>query len=139
MKLDVVTPEGAKVRNLDVSEVTLPGVLGEMGILPGHVSMMAALATGPMRVQPPQGSAALYAISGGYVEVLADVVRVLTETCERHDEVDVERAREKLAEATARLQGLTPADGEAYEVARLSARKAETRLWVAETGRSAPG
>ncbi len=134
MKLDVVTPEGSKVRDEEVTEVTLPGVLGEMGILPGHVAMMAALGTGPMRVQTAQG-AVLYAISGGYVEVLEDVVRVLTETCERHDEVDVERARGKLAEAAQRLSGLSPADGESYQVALLSVKKAETRLRVAESGR----
>lgn len=136
MKLDVVTPEGSKVQASDVVEVTLPGVLGEMGILPGHVAMMAALGTGPMRVETPQG-ATLYAISGGYLEVLGDVVRVLTETCERADEVDVERARDKLAEATQRLAGLSPADGETYQVALLSVKKAETRLKVAEMGRSA--
>ncbi len=133
MKLDVVTPEGAKVRGEEVSEVTLPGLLGEMGILPGHVAMMAALGTGPMRVHTAKG-VFVYAVSGGYVEVLGDVVRVLTETCERADEVDVERARAKLAEAAQRLAGLSPADGETYRVALLSVKKAETRLTVAETG-----
>ncbi len=137
MKLDVVTPEGSKVRDDEVLEVTLPGVLGEMGILPGHVAMMAALGTGPMRVVGAKG-VTLYAISGGYVEVLGDVVRVLTETCERHDEVDVDRARGKLAEATQRLSGLSPADGESYQVALLSLQKAETRLRVAEMARPGP-
>lgn len=135
MKLDVVTPEGAKVRGLDVAEVTLPGALGEMGILPGHVAMMAALGTGPMTVVSAQGGVTYYAISQGYVEVLGDQIRVLTETCERSDEIEVERAKEKLQEATARLERLSPADGEAYEAALLSVKKATTRLLVAGKGK----
>lgn len=138
MKLDVVTPEGAKLRAVEALEVTLPGVLGEMGILPGHVAIMAALDTGPMCVCTEEGST-MYAVSGGYVEVLGDVVRVLTETCERQDEVDAERARRKLAEATQRLASLSPADGESYRVALLSVKKAETRLRVAKaSGQTAP-
>lgn len=138
MRLDVVTPEGLKVAASDVAEVVLPGVLGEMGILPGHVALMAALGTGPMRVSTASGTT-LYAVSGGYVEVLGDVVRVLTETCERYDEIDTDYARAKLEQASKKLAELAPADGEAYQVALLSYKKAETRLRVAELGKASSG
>jgi len=132
MKLDVVTPEGAKVRGLDATDVTLPGMLGEMGILPGHEAFMAGLGIGVMTVAGP-GGPQVYAIANGYVEVLGDVVRVLTESCEKPDEIDVERARDRLARASKDIAGLAPADGETYNVMLCSVRKAETRIRLAES------
>jgi len=131
MRLDIVTPEGAKVRGMEVSEVVLPGVMGEMGILEGHVAMIAALGTGRMIVYPKNGGAPVrYAVSSGYCEVLGDVVRVIVETCERSDEIDEERAKQKLAEVTKKLEGVSPADGEVYNALMLSFKKASTRLEV---------
>ncbi|NOZ00918.1 MAG: ATP synthase F1 subunit epsilon [Deltaproteobacteria bacterium] len=134
MKLDVVTPHGAVVTDLEATDVTLPGFLGEMGILPGHVAMMAGLGVGPMLVQTEKGPQ-LYAICGGFVEVLEEKVRVLTETCERHDQIDPEKAQAKLAKATERLEPLSPADGETYQVAHDSVKKHENRIKVAEEGK----
>ena len=136
MRLDVVTPEGAKVRGMEVSEVVLPGIVGEMGILEGHVAMIAALGTGRMIVYPKKGDAPLrYAVSSGYCEVLGDVLRVIVETCERSDEIDEERAKQKLAEVTKKLEGVSPADGEAYNALMLSFNKASTRLEVLKEAR----
>lgn len=135
MKLDVVTPEGSKIADLETAELTLPGIVGEMGILPGHVAMMAGLGAGPMLVQTENGPQ-LFAISGGFVEVLNEQVRVLTETCEGYADIDADRAREKLVGATANLEGFSPADGEAYLVALSSVKKHETRIKVAEEGKS---
>ena len=132
MKLDVVTPKGARISDMDVQEVTLPGFLGEMGILPGHIAMMAGLGVGPMLVKDDKGREVSYALSGGYVEVLGDRVRVLSETCEKADEIDLDLARQKLERARQRLDQLSPADGESYHVALNSVRKHETRIEVAE-------
>ena len=130
MILDVVTPEGAKIKALDVRELTVPGVLGEMGVLPAHEAFATALTVGVMTIVTETGPVA-YALAGGFIEVLGDHVRILTETCERGDEIDRERAKAKLDEATQRLQQFAPADGEKYRVALDSVRKAETRLLVA--------
>lgn len=129
MKLDVVTKMGAVVRGMDADEVVLPGVLGEMGILPGHKALIAGLGVGPMVVRAGSDEA-WFALAGGFVEVLGDDVRVLTETCERADQIDVERARAKLVESTARLDTVPPGEQELYSVVRESIRKAETRIAV---------
>ncbi|HOI08869.1 MAG TPA: ATP synthase F1 subunit epsilon [Myxococcota bacterium] len=129
MKLDVVTKIGAVVRGMDATEVVLPGVLGEMGILPGHKALIAGLGVGPMIVRNGTEEA-WFALAGGFVEVLGEDVRVLTETCERADQIDVERARAKLAESTARLDTVPPTEHELYNVVRESIRKAETRINV---------
>lgn len=129
MKLTVVTPQGAKVRDLEIEELTLPGEMGEMGVLSGHVAMMAAVGVGPMVVRTREREL-VYAVAGGFVEILGDTVRLLTETCEAADEIDVERAKAKLAEAQEKLKDLAPVDGEKYEVALWSYKKAETRISV---------
>ncbi|MBM4386214.1 MAG: ATP synthase F1 subunit epsilon, partial [Deltaproteobacteria bacterium] len=49
--LDVVTPLGAKLSREEATSLTLPGVIGEMGILAGHTPLMAALKIGRMTVQ----------------------------------------------------------------------------------------
>ena len=135
MKLDVVTPEGAKVKALEVSAITLPGATGEMGILPGHRPLMAALAIGPMIVETAQGMQT-FALANGYIEVVVDTLRVLAETCEPADEIDVPRAKEKLEQVTRRLADVAPIQAEAYSALSASQKKAETRIKVgATTGR----
>ncbi|MBM4396068.1 MAG: ATP synthase F1 subunit epsilon [Deltaproteobacteria bacterium] len=130
MKLDVVTPQGAKVKDVEVREVTLPGLLGEMGVLPGHEAMIAALGIGPMVLETPAGRET-FALASGFVEVLGDRVSVLAETCERSDEIDVTRAKAKVDEDVRRLHDVHPVEGEAYNVLAASLKKAETRVRVA--------
>lgn len=130
MKLDVVTPEGAKVKDLDVASVTLPGVLGEMGVLPGHDALMTGLAIGPLVVETPAGERRTFAIANGFVEVLQDRVRILAEACERADEIDVDRAKAKLEESERRILEVPPIEGEAHNVLRASVLKARTRIQV---------
>jgi F-type H+-transporting ATPase subunit epsilon len=130
MKLDVVTQEGARVKGMDVGEVILPGIVGEMGILPGHKAMIMGLGVGPMIVQGPAGEER-FALAGGFVEVLDDHISVLSETCERAADIDIERARKKLEDATAALAASNPGEGAAYSVLAASVLKATTRLAVA--------
>jgi len=127
--LDVVTPLGAKLSREEATSLTLPGVIGEMGILAGHTPLMAALKIGRMTVQRGKKEK-VFAISGGYVEVADDRVIVLTETCEESTEIDAERAAKAKTSALEELKKLTPADGEAYSAALLRLQRAETRLDV---------
>ena len=130
MKLDVVTQEGARVKDLEMDEIVLPGVLGEMGILPGHKPMIMGLGIGPMIIRSARGEER-FALSGGFVEVLGESVRVLSETCERAADVDAERARAKLESAEKALETMHPGEGEAWNAAYASVLKARTRLEVA--------
>jgi len=129
MNIEVVTQDGAKVKDLTIDEVTLPGVLGELSILPGHKPMIIALGIGPMVLRGSFGER-WFALSGGFVEVLGDQVRVISETCEASDEVDAERAKAHLEEVTARMASMHPGMGEAWKAAEASLKKSETRLRV---------
>jgi len=135
MNLDVVTPEGAKIKGLEVLEVTVPGVAGELGILQAHEAFATALKVGVMTVVTTTGSL-VYAVAGGFLSVLGEEINILTETCERADEIDRPRAEVKLDEALKELAQLAPVDGETYKAALNSVRKAETRLMISRPASS---
>ena len=113
--VEVVTPE-RRVISESVDEVVLPSVEGSMGVLPGHAPLMAMLGIGEMFYR--SGSDKRYvALSGGFVEVLRDRVRVLAETCEPAEEIDIDRARKARERAAGKLKGdQPPSDFHRWEV-----------------------
>jgi F-type H+-transporting ATPase subunit epsilon len=129
MKLDVVTPAGLKLSMDEVHEVILPSVLGEMGILPGHVPIFAALDIGRMIVKK-QNFMKIYALNSGFIELSEDKIIVLTETCEEASEIDEERASRAKNRTEDALKNLNPSDGEKYNSAVSALKRAETRLAV---------
>lgn len=56
---------------------------GEVGILPGHAPLVAALGTGAVRITGPDGKVERFRASGGFLHVLADRVTILTSECAR--------------------------------------------------------
>jgi len=69
LKLEIVTPAGT-VYSEDVEMVTLPGVAGQMGIYPRHVSLMTQLVPGEMIVRK-EGRDLFIATGEGLIEVTA--------------------------------------------------------------------
>jgi len=67
MRLSITTPRGALV-DTEVEEVTAPGLLGELGILPGHVPMMVALKPGVL-VYRSKDHAGVVAVGQGFLQV----------------------------------------------------------------------
>ncbi|MCH6567544.1 MAG: F0F1 ATP synthase subunit epsilon [Nitrospinae bacterium] len=105
LQLDVVTPEGVVVAT-EVDEVVAPGPGGEFGVLPGHTPFLVLLDVGEVRYQSERGEERL-SVAHGFAEVTPDRVIILAESCERPDEIDVDRARAALERAEARLAGDT--------------------------------
>src|SRR5688572_24352778 len=91
IELEVVTPE-RRVLAETVEMVTVPGLGGELGILPGHTPLISQLQTGVLTYVQDGKSISLH-VSGGFVEVRDDHVSVLAEVAERPDEIDVAGAR----------------------------------------------
>ena len=92
IQLEVVTPE-RRVLAEPVDMVTVPGLGGELGILPGHTPLISQLQTGVL-TYVQDGKNFLLHVSGGFVEVREDHVSVLAEVAERPDEIDAARARQ---------------------------------------------
>lgn len=77
MKFNVVTPTGSVI-DTDVSEVTVPGALGEFSVLPEH--RPAVLMVGGGRLSYVEnGSVGYLYVKGGIVEVGPEHVTVLTD------------------------------------------------------------
>ncbi|NIN69683.1 MAG: ATP synthase F1 subunit epsilon, partial [Anaerolineae bacterium] len=80
LRLSIVTPE-RRVYVEDVDMVIAPGVEGQLGILPHHAPLLAALTHGELRVKRGDEEEG-FAISGGFLEVRPDQVIVLANTAE---------------------------------------------------------
>jgi F-type H+-transporting ATPase subunit epsilon len=131
LRIEIVTPT-QEVLDEQVDEVVLPGVQGEIGVLPGHTPLLTALGTGVLRVTS-EGRESVLAVSQGFAEILPDRVTVLATIAERPEAIDREAAQHELDE-TERLL----ANVEASTLSDLSDRHkvATTRLEVAQR---APG
>jgi F-type H+-transporting ATPase subunit epsilon len=99
MHLQVVTPQGAKLET-NVSAVTAPGTMGDMGILPGHQPLLTSLGIGALSYTA-DGQTGWLAVNGGFLEVADDALIVITETAEAPSEIDVDRAKRAQASAGA--------------------------------------
>ena len=101
LKLEIVTPE-AKIFSDDVEMVTLTGVEGDMGILPGHEPVMTQLAAGEVTVRKA-GQNIFLAVGDGFLQITAGQVSVLTDMAIKADDIDEVKAEEARQKAEARL------------------------------------
>lgn len=70
---------------------------GELGILPGHISLLGQLADGGVvRIDEEGGEQLTVAVHGGFLSVTEKGVSILAELAEFADEIDVARARRAL-------------------------------------------
>jgi len=130
LQLEIVTPVGSKFTG-QVSEVTAPGSLGEMGVLPGHIPTLTVLDIGKLSfVDTESDDTKTMAIAGGYLQVNEDQLILLTETAEYGDEIDVERATASKERAVKALQAEESGSAGFHKKLR-SLKRAETRLAVA--------
>jgi F-type H+-transporting ATPase subunit epsilon len=108
IELIVVTPERQLLRET-VVEVTIPGLDGELGVLPGHAPLITELGSGELSYKTKSGvQSAGMAVISGFAEVLPDRVTILAETAERAEEIDLARAERALARAKERLSASDP-------------------------------
>ncbi len=90
--LNLFTPEKKLVQNQEIEEVFVTGDRGELDILPGHAPLMTTLQPGILRYRRKgETSYMSVAVSWGYCQVGPEGVKVLAETAETPEEIDVER------------------------------------------------
>ncbi|HWS88972.1 MAG TPA: F0F1 ATP synthase subunit epsilon [Pyrinomonadaceae bacterium] len=134
LQLDVITPE-RRLLSEQADAVTVPGLGGELGILPGHTPLISALQTGVLSyTQGPTTRRLL--VSGGFVEVNNDRVSVLADLAEFPEEVDAARARTEREEAERQLGAFTGTPEEMADVrARLDRATTRLQLSAGDTSR----
>ena len=128
IQLEVVTPERS-VLSEPVDMVTVPGLGGELGILPGHTPLISQLQTGVLTYVQEGKSYPLH-VSGGFVEVRDDRVSVLAEVAERPDEIDAARAKISRDKLEKQLNAWSGSEEE-FEVAKAKLDRSMVRLQLA--------
>jgi F-type H+-transporting ATPase subunit epsilon len=131
LNVDLVSAE-RRVWSGEANFVVARTLDGELGILPGHISLLGVLAEGfTVRITGGEAGDGIEAAAhGGFLSVSADNVTILTEIAELSTEIDVERARAALARATAADGGGDDADGSSESAA------ARARARLAAAGQS---
>lgn len=84
---DIVSAEGEIFSGL-VEMVIAHGNLGDLGIAPGHAPLITDLKPGPIRLIKQGGEAEVFYISGGFLEVQPNMVKVLADTVQRAADLD---------------------------------------------------
>ena len=101
LQLEVVTPDKTVVSEA-VEMAVCPGVEGEFGVLPQHVSLLSALKIGDLRYRV-NGKDEHVFISGGFADVNNNVLSVLAESAEKAKDIDEARAQAAKERAEKRL------------------------------------
>jgi F-type H+-transporting ATPase subunit epsilon len=127
IQLVIVTPE-RQILKETVSEVTMPGADGYLGVLPGHAPLITELGVGELTYHTSGGQTGLLAAIRGFAEVLPDRVSVLAETAEFAKDIDLQRAHAALKRAQERIaQGGENID---WDRATLALQRALVRIQV---------
>ena len=128
LKLEMVTPY-KKVISEEVDEITAPGFIGELGLLPGHTPLLTTLKVGELTYK--KGNEEFHvAVNWGYLEVDEETVTVLVDTAEKSDEIDLERAKAALGRAEDALTGLSQEDKQ-FKTMEAALDRALIRIQVA--------
>jgi len=116
LTLEIVTPE-ARVYSDTVDTVVVPTVEGEIGVLPGHIPLVAQLGAGELRATKG-GVTELLVVGGGFVQVSGEKVSILADSAIEEEKIDpnaVADAMRRAEDALRRKDSLTQADVERLE------------------------
>lgn len=127
LQVSLYSPE-RPLANVSVDQLVIPASEGYMGILPGHTALITMLGSGVLTLEGSNIDENKYFVSGGYVEVIDDKVRVLVDIIERKDEIDASRADASALRAVKRLESKESLQIDIYRalasLERAKARKA---------------
>ena len=111
----------------DADMVVVPGVAGEMGILPNHAPLLSTLKFGILKVRY-KGEEEIFTVAGGVIEVQPDLITVLADSAENVGEIDVARAEAARKRAENILKEGPPADSDSYLKLEAALRRSNLRL-----------
>jgi F-type H+-transporting ATPase subunit epsilon len=129
IRLEIVTPERLVYAD-DVDAVAVPGVEGELGVLPHHAPLITTIGLGELRIRRG-GVEDHFAIIGGFLQVRPDKVVVMAETADMASEIDLERAQQARREAERAIE-TGYHEGADLAAARATLQQALLRIRVAE-------
>jgi len=123
--IEVATPERLLAREQAV-RAQIPAKEGYIGVLSGHAALLSELGIGAMTFVTPEDHQYSMAIRGGYLEILNDNVRVLTDEAEQASEINVTQAEHDLREAQNEM--INPSLGMDIAAALIAYKHAQARI-----------
>ena len=92
LNLQIITPEKI-IFSETINQVSLPTPKGEVTILPDHIPLITSLSPGEITIV--QGDKETFlAVSGGLVQIDLNQIKILADTAEKAQEIDIKRAQE---------------------------------------------
>ncbi|AXI01141.1 F0F1 ATP synthase subunit epsilon [Sporosarcina sp. PTS2304] len=128
IKVNIVTPDGP-VCEMEANMVIAVTEAGEIGVLPGHIAMVAPLQIGALRLKT-DGKTETVAVHGGFIEVRPEVVTVLAQSAEMAESIDIARAKRAAEKAENDLKNKS--DDLNQRLAELDLKRAINRMQVYE-------
>ncbi|MBK7592324.1 MAG: F0F1 ATP synthase subunit epsilon [Betaproteobacteria bacterium] len=125
IQVDVVSAEEL-IFSGQAEFVVLPGVVGELGILPGHTPLLTQIKPGAVRMKLPGVDAEEFVfVQGGFLEVQPQQVTVLADTAIRAKDLDEVAALEAKKAAEEAMQNKTSGEEIAQAEAELAGALAQ--------------
>lgn len=120
LRVDIVAPDKRVFQGF-AKGLRAPGADGNFQILYNHAPMISSLNVGPLILTLADAEKASFATSGGFIEVIGNIVTVLAETAEPASDIDTDRAQKAEQRALERLKSGTG------EIDRIRAERALER------------
>ncbi len=133
LTLKIVTPFG-QIFEGEVASCSLPGVDGHFQVLPFHADLVSLLDIGPIKLQLKNNSEKWLASSGGYCEVRDNQLKIIVESAEFAEKIDIKRAQAALERAQKRLKSHD--SNVDVDRAKMALLRALNRIKVAQLSRS---
>jgi len=129
LRVDIVTAERVVLSEEDVDRLIVPGIEGELGVLPLHAPLLTTIQPGVLRVVKGEEETTM-AITGGFIEVRENRVTILADAAERGEDIDLARVEEARRLAEERLASREATVDMAQ--AEMALKRALVRLKAAE-------
>ena len=127
ISLKVLAPN-QNVYEGEAEEVILPSTTGQIGILPGHISLVTAIDIGVLRLRKNSQWKSI-ALMGGFAEIESDEVIVLVNSAEVGSDINVQKAEEALKEAKTAISKFSENEKSPEKIKALNEiSKAEARI-----------
>tara|TARA_B100000674_G_C37403092_1_gene717205 strand:- start:31 stop:435 length:405 start_codon:yes stop_codon:yes gene_type:complete len=112
----------------DAEEVILPSTTGQLGVLPGHISLVTAIDIGVLRLRTNSKWTSI-ALMGGFAEIESDEVTVLVNNAEIGSKINPQGAEEDLIKAKNELAKFSESDKSPEKIkAAQEVSKAQARI-----------
>jgi len=105
LHFSLVSPE-RELYSGDVDQVNIPGTEGDLGVMPNHSPLMAAIRTGMITVIE-NGTETKFFVQGGFADVTPSGLTVLAERAVAFEALDKAEIEAQIAAVEASLPNLT--------------------------------